>query len=75
MKMFGIFALAFTILSFLLWLGGWIYWNLIYTIADFWSTTFKLMLGVNLLTGLCGFLAITCLAIGLIAGAKKSASA
>lgn len=74
MKMFGFFSLAFTALAFLLWLGGWVYWNFVYTIGDYWSTTYMLMLGVSLLAGLCGFLALITLSIGLIVGAKKSTS-
>ncbi len=74
MKMFGLFALALTVLSFLLWIAGWVYWNFVYTIGEFWSTTYTLMLGVGLLAGVCGFLAVVCVAIGLIVGAKKSAN-
>ena len=75
MKMFGIFALAFIALSFPLTIASWYYWNFIYTIADFWSSTYQIMLGVYFLAGICLFLAVTCLAIGLIVGPKKSADA
>ncbi len=74
MKMFGFFALALVALSFLLWVGGWIYWNFMYTMAQYWSTTYMLMLGVSLLAGVCGFLAIVCLAIGLVIGPKSPTS-
>jgi|SoiMethySBSTD1v2_1073268.scaffolds.fasta_scaffold104976_3 hypothetical protein len=73
MKVFGFFSLAFTALSFLLWLVTFAYWNFIYTISEFWSTTHMLMLGVNLLAGLCGFLALTTLSIGMILGTKSKA--
>ncbi|HJS52073.1 MAG TPA: hypothetical protein VJ781_09260 [Pyrinomonadaceae bacterium] len=72
MKIFGFFSLAFTALAFLLWLGSFAYWNYFYTISEFWSTTYVLMLGVTLLAGICGFLALTTLSIGLILGAKKA---
>jgi len=72
MKIFGFFSLAFTALAFLLWLGSFVYWNYFYTISEFWSTTYVLMLGVTLLAGICGFLALTTLSIGLILGAKKA---
>ena len=73
MKMFGFFSLAFTALAFLLWLVSFAYWNYFYTISEFWSTTYVLMLGVSLLAGVCAFLALITLSIGLIIGAKKSA--
>jgi hypothetical protein len=72
MKMFGFFSLALAVLGFLLWLGSWAYWNFVVTIADYWSTTYVLMLGVTLLAGICGFLALITLSVGLIMGAKDS---
>jgi hypothetical protein len=74
MKMFGFFSLAFTVLASLLWLGSFAYWNFVYTISEFWSTTYVLMLGVSLLAGICGFLALLTLSIGLIIGSKEKTS-
>ena len=70
MKMFGFFSLAFTVLAFLLWLGSWAYWNFVFTIGEYWSTTYMLMVGVSLLAGVCAFLALITLSVGLITGAK-----
>ena len=75
MKMFGIFALASTILSCLLWMSAFVYWNFYYTLGLVYSSTDKVMLGVSVLAGLSAFLALVCLAIGLIVGAKKSLNA
>jgi hypothetical protein len=55
--------------------ASWYYWNFVYTIADFWSPTYQAMLAVYFLGGTCLFLAVTCLAIGLIVGPKKPANA
>jgi hypothetical protein len=74
MKMFGFFSLAFTALAFLLWLGSWAYWNFVFTIGEYWSTTYMLMVGVSLLAGVCAFLALITLSIGLIIGAKEKAA-
>jgi len=74
MKMFGFFSLAFTGLAFLLWIGSWAYWNFVFTIGEYWSTTYMLMVGVSLLAGVCAFLALITLSIGLIIGAKEKAA-
>ena len=72
MKMFGIFALASTVLSCVLWMASFVYWNFYYSFGLVYSSTDRLMLGVSLLAGICGFLALLCVAIGLIVGSKKS---
>jgi hypothetical protein len=74
MKMFGFFSLAFASLAFLLWLGSWAYWNFVFTIGEYWSTTYMLMVGVSLLAGVCAFLALITLSIGLIIGAKEKSA-
>lgn len=70
MKTFGFFSLALAALSFLLWLFSFAYWNFVWTIGETWSNTYILMLGVTLLAGICGFLALFTISIGLIIGPK-----
>ena len=71
MKMFGLFALALTVLSCVLWMASWVYWNFYYSLGLVYSNSDKAMLGVSLLAGICAFMALICLAIGLIIGSKK----
>ena len=68
MRILGAAAAALVVLSFILWLTGWIYWNFLGT---FGPTVGTVMQGVSVTGIVLEYLAILLAAIGVILGGGK----
>jgi len=71
MRILGAAAAALAVLSFILWLTGWIYWNFL---GSYGATIGTVMQGVSVAGILLEYLAILLAAIGVILGGGKGSA-
>lgn len=71
MRLLGFASLALIVISFLLWLVGWVYWNFLAGVSSYGSVVAKVMQGTSFLGSLLEYLAILLIAIGLIIAAGR----
>jgi hypothetical protein len=68
MRVLGFCSVAVLLLSFVLWLAQWIYFQFLITSDAYGSPMAKVMRGVGVVEVLTEYLAILLIAIGLIVG-------